>query len=56
MGLSRAEQIQLLERRRDMRKEIHFLNTMPKNMPGLTTKEKELKTEIEKINKKLAED
>ena len=56
MGLSRAERRQLLERRRDLQKEIHFLNTMPKNMPDLTKKEKELKAEIEKINKKLAED
>ncbi len=49
MGLSRAEQIQLLERRRDLHKEI-------RQEPGLTKKAKELKAEIEKINKKLAED
>ncbi len=56
MGLSKAERKQLLERLRDLQKEIHLLNAMSKDSSGLTKKEKELKAEIEKINKKLAED
>ena len=56
MALSKAERKQLFERRRELHKEIHFLSTMSKNSSGLTKREKELKTEIEKINKKLAED
>lgn len=54
MRLSKAERKQVLEHRRALQEELLFLNTMPKGSEALTKKEKDLRAEIVKINKKLA--
>ena len=55
MGLSKEERMELAQKRRSLRKEIRFLETMPKDTKILGEREKALKAEIQEINKKLAD-